>query len=117
NDDLDVGFSLAATSERAAHGTVWRRMTQVGDRIVIHLVNLCGQPDTLWDAARAEPGNAGIGTLDIRRLAPVVSRVLVADPDGAGHLVELAPDAGGDGMAYTLPPLNIWQMVVVELRS
>src|SRR5690606_6364365 len=40
NDDLDVGFSLAATSERAAHGTVWRRMTQIGDRIVIHLVNL-----------------------------------------------------------------------------
>jgi len=115
NDDLDVGFSLAATSERAVHGTVWRRMTQVGDRIVVHLINLCGRPDTLWDAARAEPGNAGTGTLDIRRLAPVVNRVLVADPDGAGHLVELTPDAGG--ATYTLPPLNIWQMVVVELRS
>ena len=117
NGDLDVSFAGATVSERAEHGKVWRRMVQVGDRIVIHLINLCGQTDTLWDAPRQPPADAGAATLTIGRLANVVRRVSVADPDGNGHLIEVAPMTEGDTPSYALPRLGIWQVVVIDLQA
>src|SRR5690606_29218851 len=40
NMDLDIDFGGIAISERAEPGKIWRRITQVGHRIVIHVINL-----------------------------------------------------------------------------
>jgi dextranase len=114
NMDLDVDFGDIAISERAEPGKIWRRITQVGHRIVIHLINLAGQTDALWDAPRRPISQVGNGRLTLDRLAAVAKRVQVASPDDQGVLVEVMPTDGSP--SYPLPGLMTWQMIVVELH-
>jgi dextranase len=115
NGDCDVRCTSAAVSEEAVAGTVWRRITSAGDRLVVHLVNLVGQPDTLWDAARAPFGDPGEIELRVRPVRGRVPRIRVADPDAEGRLVDVRCRVDGDRVVATLPPLAAWQLVLVEL--
>ncbi|MHB8184722.1 MAG: glycoside hydrolase family 66 protein [Dermatophilaceae bacterium] len=115
NDDIDVGYTDATVTEFATAGTVWRRITSVGDGLVMHLINLTGQDDTLWDAARNQPGDTGIGTLRIRRVGPGLPRVRVADPDRQAHLIDLDVTADDECFARVeLPPPHLWQLVLID---
>jgi dextranase len=116
NDDLDISFpgTGAMVVEHASAGAVWRRITQVGDRLVVHLVNLTGQEDTLWDAPRREPADPGPGTLRIRRTGSDLPRVRVADPDGRPSLVDVEVVADGDFATATLPSPYLWQVVLID---
>lgn len=115
NGDLDVTFEDAAVSEIAEAGKVWRRIVRAGDRLVVHLINLCGQTDTLWDAPRQPARSPGQANLEIRGLYGKAPRVYAADPDGSGRLEKVATSAANDRVAATLPVLRTWQLVVVEL--
>ena len=114
NDDLDVSYQRDAVSDLAQAGSVWRRVTRAGDRLVVHLVNLVGQLDTLWDAPRAPIGDPGPGTLRVRRTGPGLPRVRVADPDGSPRLVSVPVVADGDHAVAQLPAPHVWQVVVVD---
>ena len=114
NGDCDVKYAAAAVSEEAVAGMVWRRITAAGDRLVVHLVNLVGQPDTLWDAARSPFGDPGAGELRVRRIRDRVPRIRVADPDGEGHLVDVPVRVDGETVVATLPELHAWQLVLID---
>jgi dextranase len=114
NDDLDVAYRDTAVEHTAIPGTVWRRVVVAGRRMVIHLVNLDGQPDTLWDAPRRTPTDVGTGTLRVRRSGPGLPRVRWADPDRQDHLVEVDVLGEGDYAVAELPAPHVWQIVVVE---
>jgi len=113
NMDLDVDLGGVALCERAEPGKVWRRITQVGDRLVIHLINLSGQSDCLWDAPRNPVPAIEGGKLVLDRLSGVVRCVRVADPDRQAHLVEIA--ASANSTTYALPPLGVWLVLVIDL--
>jgi dextranase len=115
NGDVDVTFGGADVSETAEAGRVWRRIVRAGDRLVIHLINLCGQTDTLWDGPRPQSRSPGVANLQIRALFGKQPRVYSADPDGSGRLEIVATHAASDRVAATLPALRTWQIVVVDL--
>ncbi|NEM92483.1 glycoside hydrolase family 66 protein [Galbitalea soli] len=114
NDDCDVSFRGVAVTEEARAGSVWRRITAAGDRLVVHLINLRGQDDELWDAPRRDPVPPGPGTLRFRRVGVGVPRVRAADPDAAGRLIELPVELDGDWATATLPDFTLWLMVVID---
>ena len=115
NDDMDVSYTGATVTALATAGTVWRRITSVGDRLVMHLINLTGQDDTLWDTPRNQPGDPGVATLRIRRVGTELPRVRVADPDRQAHLIDLDVVADGDGFARAeLPSPQLWQLVLID---
>ncbi|HEY5832761.1 glycoside hydrolase family 66 protein [Streptomyces sp.] len=114
NDDLDVRYADTAVGHPVAPGRVWRRVTQAGDRLVVHLINLAGQEDTLWDAPRNAPADPGPGTLRIRRTGAGLPRVRVADPDRQHHLTDVAVAEDGDWAHAVLPAPHVWQMVVID---
>jgi dextranase len=113
NGDVDVSFS-AGVSETATAGRIWRRVTRAGNRLVVHLINLADQPDTLWDAPRA-PLTPQHGTLRIRRLKDRRPTIRVADPDAIGRLVDLTPTIDTEAAIVTLPPLHVWQLITIDL--
>jgi len=115
NDDLDVAYAEIPVVGHARAGCVWRRITQVQDRLVVHLINLAGQPDTLWDAPRSAPVDPGVGTLRVRRVGGEPPRVRVADPDRGRALVDVAVRTDGDHAVAELPPPHLWQIVVIDL--
>lgn len=114
NNEIDVTYANAELSETATSGKVWRRIVAADDRLIVHLINLVGQPDTRWDAARAEPTDPGKATLRFRLSGTRPPRVRVADPDALGRLVDVHVEIDGDFATAELPPLTVWQLVVVE---
>jgi dextranase len=112
NDDCEVSFPGVPTTAEALPGTVWRRVTSVGDALVVHLINLCGQVDTDWDAARLTPARQR-GTLRFRLSGSSAPRVRVADPDAEGRLVELDVVVEGTHATVQLPELSIWHVVLI----
>jgi dextranase len=117
SDELDVEFSGACTSEIAEAGKVWRRIVRAGDRLVVHLINLCGQTDTLWDAPRNPSMSLGEATLKFRFLKGRMPKVYVADPDRPGHLRSVPVDLHGNYATAKLPSLGIWLLVAVDLMG
>ena len=115
NNDCDVSFAEAHVTETAEAGAVWRRVTITPKQIVVHLINLVGQDDTLWDAERKVPGNPGASHLRIRRVGDHLPRVRLADPDGSPRLVEIPVRIDGDHAVAELPTLHIWQLILIDL--
>ncbi len=113
NGDLNVTFPDARVSSTPVAGSVWRRVTSAGSDLVVHLINLCGQTDTLWDAGRAATVSPAEGELRFRHVRGRVPRVRVADPDGTPRLVDLAVRLDGDDAIVALPVLNVWQVIHV----
>lgn len=116
NDECDVTFPTTARSNSAAAGSVWRRVLEIDGRLVVHLINLSNQHDTLWDAPREPVTPLTGGVLRFRRTGPA-PRVRVADPDGAGHLVDVPFREDGEHAEAELPPLGVWQLVVIDLSG
>lgn len=115
NGDLDVSFSQAQVTSTPVAGSVWRRVTSGDQGLVVHLINLCGQTDTLWDAGRSATASAGSGEVRFRRVRDRMPRVRVADPDGTARLTDVPVRLDGDYAIAELPSLNIWQVIHVSL--
>jgi dextranase len=115
NDDLDVRFNGAEVSGTARAGAIWRRITRTSEGLVVHLINLVGQPDTLWDAPRDAPDGVGEGELRFRYVRGRTPRARVADPDDIARLHDLDVRLVEDHAVVTLPALNIWQVINVVL--
>ena len=107
NGELDVRFAETPVSQTPVAGSIWRRVTQVAGRLVVHLINLHDQLDTLWDSGRQPVSDPGAGILTFRRTGPGRPSVRVADPDGAGRLVEVPVEIDGDDAIVRLPPLFV----------
>lgn len=116
NDDLDVSYADTPVSGDPVAGAVWRRVVQTPHGLVVHLINLAGQPDTLWDAPKAGVPDIGPGTLRLRAVAGATPRVRAADPDGSPRLAELPVAADGTHATVVLPPPGAWQLVLVDLE-
>jgi hypothetical protein len=114
NGDCDVAYQGATVDDRPIPGRVWQRALDVDGRMVVHLINLVGQADAEWDAERKTPVVVAHGMLRVRRVRSNPPRVRVADPDHQSHLVELETRTDGDHVTALLPPLNVWQMVVID---
>jgi len=115
NDDCDVRFENSRVSEGAEPGSIWRRITHTPHGLVIHLINLLGQEDTLWDSPRQVPTDPGLGQLRFRCVGQSIPVVKVADPDHSSRLVEIPVAIDGDYAIATLPMLHIWQIVHIDL--
>lgn len=118
NDDLDIAYPDTQVEQIARPGTIWRRVTEVrtpaGLRYVLHLINLTGQSDTLWDAPRHPPGDPGTGSLRIRRMGAESPRVSYADPDTQHRLIEVDLTGDDNHFLAQLPAPKLWQIIVID---
>ena len=115
NDDCDVAYPGAPTHDEAVTGGVWRRITSAQNRLVVHLINLVDQVDTVWDAPREEFRPVTSGVVRFRLVEGCRPRVRVIDPDRPGVVVEPEVEREGEHASAELPPLTAWQVVIVDL--
>ncbi len=114
NDECEVDFTDARVSESADAGTVWRRITAINNQLIVHLINLVGQEDTLWDSPRKEIRNPGRAILRVKAVKGQVPRVRIASPDITPRLIDLPVSIEGDYALVQLPPISIWQVIVID---
>ncbi|HEV7185371.1 MAG TPA: glycoside hydrolase family 66 protein [Leifsonia sp.] len=115
NDDVDVSFAKTPVAGEPVAGSVWRRITQTPHGLVVHLINLAGQRDTLWDGTKEAVPDIGAGSLRIRSVAGSVPRVRVADPDRSPRMTGVPVEIGGTHATVTLPTPGTWQVVLIDL--
>ena len=113
NGDCDVRFGDATVTGTATAGAIWRRITSTPGGLVVHLVNLLAQADTLWDAPRQPQASTGSGTVRFRLDGPGAARVRVADPDGSHRLLDVEVTRDGDFATAELPDFETWQLVYI----
>lgn len=114
NGDLDVTFPDAAVSGDPMAGHVWRRIARTPEGLVVHLINLTGQDDTLWDAARKQVIPIPGGVLDYRCAGPNPPRISVADPDAEGRLIDIEVESKGATVSAQLPSLQTWMLILIR---
>lgn len=114
NDDCDVTFVDVKVNDRGDPGSIWRRITASPTGLVVHLINLVNQEDTLWDSPRRAPHDPGIGKLKFRRVGGTTPTVTVADPDLQPRMIELEVTLDGEYAYATLPKMNIWQVLLIR---
>ena len=115
NGDIDVSFEAAPVCWEASPGCVWRRVTRAGDALVVHLINLVGQSDTVWDGPHRPAIALRGGTLRLKPLFGRVPRVYAADPDAGSTLIPLDVRIIDGQAVVSLPDLNVWQVLHVLL--
>ncbi len=115
NDDCDVTIDGVDISGSARAGTVWRRIRRLGDRLVVHLIDLTEQTDTAWDGPKRPSSGVAGGVLRVRRIQGFDPQVRAASVDGRGPLEELRVEDRGTHIVVALPPIRTWQVVVVDL--
>ena len=115
NDDCDVRFPSHEVGGEAAARAVYRRITGVGGRLIVHLVNLVGQEESGWDTAKSPIPAIDGGRLRVRVTGDRAPRVRVADPDGSGRMDDQVVSVDGTHADIALPALRAWQVVVIDL--
>lgn len=108
-------------STKAEPGAIWTRVVRTSLGMVVHLVNLVGQSETVWDAVKVDP--PVVEGLRLRVIPAVAAppAPMAAEPDRP-HLRPLAevPSSSGEfnpltgaqtAVSYALPPLTDWLMV------
>lgn len=116
NGDLDVSFGTARCTEECTAGAVWRGIRSTPQGLVVHLVNMIDQTDTLWDSPRAPISARPSGTLRYRATAGTDVTISVADPDDRGRLITVPQTRDGDHVVALLPSLNVWQLILIAER-
>jgi dextranase len=115
NGEVDV-LAPVPVSHHGEPGVVWRRVVDTPQGTVVHLINLVGQSETGWDTGKASVSAVGDLTLRVRRSGASLPRVLVADPDRGPCFTEVPVSVAGEHIVAALPPLRVWQIVLVEQR-
>ncbi len=119
----DVVLTGAETSTRAEPGTVWTRVVRTPLGLVIHLVNLVAQTETVWDAGKNPTvPQAGLRlALSLVREGAAVWFASVEEPDlielrAAGMALSQQTDAlsaGQSSAVFALPPVSAYSIVLV----
>jgi len=110
---INEEFQLAGAehSSMALPGTVWTILRRRPGQVILHLINLLGLTDTLWNAPQPQPAPTALALLLPR--VPQVQSASAASPEQP-RLVPLAPEPAGRHLRVLLPELQLWTMVLIE---
>jgi len=119
--DMSLTSSTHALSRDGSGGTIWTVSKVWRDEAdALSLVNLNGV-DTQWRNTSGNPTRQTDIQLRLH-VDKAVQRVLLATPDdGLGQAVELpfteGTDEGGAYVEFTVPELQVWDLVIVDKRT
>lgn len=123
NEDVVVRAEGLRVSVEPEPGALWVRVVRTARGWVVHLINLRGQDDTVWDAPK-RPVEPVVGARLRLSFADEETRVLVASPESPelrpavplGRVTGKQDDAltaGQGGLELGLPPLGLWTTIWV----
>lgn len=124
NEDVVVVTDSAPVRVDAEPGTVWTRVVETPEGLVVHIINLASQDSITWDQGK-QPVSPIAGARLRLAFADSATSVQSCSPD-APDLVALTPlgkvsgsqndalSAGQGGQEYELPVLGEWTVVLVR---
>ena len=127
NEDVVLTAEGITVSTKAEPGTVWLRVVRTPHGVVVHVINLVAQAETVWDALKAPTAPVADATISLSFVASGAS-VYAASPESP-DLVKLdvvgvrtaeqvnALSAGQSGASFSLPTLGSWTLVWIPTAA
>ena len=98
-------------------GCLWVRVVQSRQRTVVHLINLAGQDDTIWDAGKRAVQPLRDVRVAVLRSQPAAPTFAYADPDLAPALRSLRASEQDGYNVMTVPRVGAWTTVIERLSE
>jgi dextranase len=111
--NLDVVVEGVPTSAYPTSGAVWVRVSALGSRVVVQLVDFRTQSDGGWNHPRQETGECDAVTVRVRA-ASTRAPAWFGHPMGGPALQELPMARDGEYHVVELPPFDTWGLLVVD---
>jgi hypothetical protein len=115
NEELTVQTAVPVSAHAAA-GSIWVHAVQSELGVVVHLIDLSSQVDTIWDAPKRPPTSSPPIRLALLRVAGERS-FHVASPESSPGLTTLASEFDGRYDIVDIPSFSHWALVWVRPRS
>ncbi len=119
-EELEISSPRIQLSQTMEQGKVWTLVKRKGRMDIVHLINFSDAVHMNWndaDATQAMPRLIEQIELTVET-SRKVSRVWMASPEfNLGSTVELAFKQDGSALNFTLPKLQVWDMVVMEYKN
>jgi dextranase len=109
----DVFVSGVPTSRAPEAGSVWVRLSSLGRRLVVQLIDYRAQADARWNVAKAPPGVASGVSVRVRVVSPRV-RVRGGHPGGGPALHDIEAVDLGEFVEVRVPDFVTWALVVLD---
>jgi len=109
----DVIVTGVPVSTRPEAGSVWVRISSIGTRLVVQLVDYRAQLDARWNAPRNPTSQAsGVG-LRLRIASPTIL-ARFGHPLGGPHLSTVPVQIEDEYATVTLPTFDTWGLLVID---
>ena len=116
NKEIRVDAPVTVTVAPEA-GSLWARAVRLSDGLLVSLIDLSSQTDTVWDAPK-NPGRPLSGVrLNLERSSVDTPHFLFADPNDTIALAELEAETDGNYHSVALPDFRIWSIVWARMES
>lgn len=109
--EVKIAAPVAVTTD-CAPGTVWARVIRCSRGLLVSLIDLSGQTDTLWKTAKQPLQPLACVRVAVEHAAP--AQFLFAAPESSPSLAELVPKRDGAHDVVTLPAFTGWGMLWVR---
>ncbi len=119
----DLVFEGARFSTKAEAGCVWTRVVRTSSGIVVHLIDLTAQTETVWDAGKNDPGiRSGISmavsflgeTASIQFASVHKPDMITVTPSGTARSEQSnALSADQNSATFELPEFDTWAMLLI----
>lgn len=98
-------------------GTIWLRVMRVDDDLVVHLVNLTGQPEAGWDTPKQPIEKVTGLRLRARQPAHQPAPMVWFDPDQPGPGQNVPSQSDGVDQIAELPALDAWAVIRLKMKE
>ena len=112
NEEVRVTATVAVSVDPKP-GCLWVRVVQTEQRTVVHLINLAGQRDAVWDAGKRVVEPLRDVRVEVLRAGVEAPAFATADPDLAPALRSIRPREQGGYDAITVARVGAWTLVTV----
>ncbi|MGO4499328.1 glycoside hydrolase family 66 protein [Paenibacillus sp. 2RAB27] len=118
-DNLEYVFENVSYSTYGEANKVWTLIKEKPGMKVVNLINLCGVSDDYWNTGKEKPTPQNDFSLTILLESDVKSVFISTPDDEMGRpqqaQYEIEERDRGKTLVLTIPRLDIWTLVVVEL--
>jgi dextranase len=111
NQEIKVDAPVPVATD-CVPGVLWARVVRCSHGLLVSLIDLSEQTDTLWNAPKRSAGVLSGVRVALERTSP--TSIFFASPESSPALQRLEPERDGRYDAVSLPPFSTWALIWVR---
>jgi dextranase len=111
NQEIKVDAPVPVAND-CLPGVLWARVVQCSHGLLVSLIDLSDQSETLWNAPKRPAGVLNGVRVALERASPTL--IFFASPESSPTLQRLEPERDGRYDVVSLPPFSTWALIWVR---